>query len=149
SPTVRGNLPDPDDYMYLDQVIDWLKGQSWYDNVQHRLDPPMGGLIHFSRLPQIPMAAITWLFEQFGLPPNGAATLMAFTYTMFLLAGLLLAVRWVAALFMPKNWAGVTSYVALFMPGMMSMFRPGRVDHHGLNLILMALTLGCLTRMLQ
>src|SRR5580658_5589566 len=52
---LRGNLPDPDDYMYLDQLLDWLKGQGWYDHIQHRLDPPEGGLIHFSRLPMIPM----------------------------------------------------------------------------------------------
>ena len=36
SPVLQGNLPDSDDYMYLDQVLDWLRGQGWYDNVQSR-----------------------------------------------------------------------------------------------------------------
>src|ERR1700677_4708803 len=68
SQVLRGDLPDPDDYMYLDQVLDWIKGQGWFDNIQHRLDSPAGGPIHFSRLPQIPMAALILLFEFLGLP---------------------------------------------------------------------------------
>ena len=33
-----------------------LKGAGWYDNIQHRLNPPDGVMIHFSRLAMIPMA---------------------------------------------------------------------------------------------
>src|ERR1700761_6319831 len=63
SAILHGSLPDSDDYMYLDQVLDWLRGQSWYDNVQHRLNPPEGVPIVFSRLTEFPMAAITWLLS--------------------------------------------------------------------------------------
>jgi len=149
SQVLRGNLPDPDDYMYLTQVLDWLKGQSWFDNVQHRLDPPAGALIPFSRLPQIPMAAVIWLFERFGLPPKGAATLMAFIEPLFLLAAFFIMLRWVAESLMPKNWAGVTAYVLLFATGLMALFIPGHIDHHGLEILLIMLALGCVLHMVE
>src|SRR5689334_4542248 len=31
---------DPDDYMRLQQVRDWLGGQSFFDVAQYRIDPP-------------------------------------------------------------------------------------------------------------
>src|ERR1700722_3811553 len=65
SAILHGNLPDSDDYMYLDQVLDWLKGQGWFDSVQHRLDPPAGVPIVFSRLTEFPMAVIVWLLSPF------------------------------------------------------------------------------------
>src|SRR5271168_3626835 len=73
SHTLRGNLPDPDDYMYLVQVMDWLKGAGWYDNIQHRINPPDGVMIHFSRLAMIPMAAIVLLFKLCGLGLRGGS----------------------------------------------------------------------------
>jgi hypothetical protein len=93
SQLLRGNLPDPDDYMYLTQLLDWMKGQGWYDNIQHRLNPPEGVPIHFSRLALLPMAAITFLFQLIGFGPRAAATIMALVYPLGLLAGLLCAVR--------------------------------------------------------
>jgi len=74
---LRGNLPDPDDYMYLTQVLDWVKGQGWYDNIQRRLDFPTGTPIHFSRLVQLPLAAGIVFFHRLGLPLRGAATVTA------------------------------------------------------------------------
>jgi hypothetical protein len=35
SPILRGDFIDPDDPMYLAHALDWLKGQSWFDTVQH------------------------------------------------------------------------------------------------------------------
>jgi hypothetical protein len=135
--------------MYLTQVLDWLNGQGWYDNVQHRLNPPEGVPIHFSRFAMAPMAVLTLLFQVIGFGPRGAATLMALFYPLILLGGLMLAVRWLAECFVPKEWAGVTAYVTLFATGMMFMFMPGHVDHHGLIVLLVALTLGFVARMIR
>jgi hypothetical protein len=149
SQILRGNLPDPDDYMYLAQVLDWLKGQSWFDNVQHRLDPPMGALVPFSRLAQLPMAAFIWLFERLGLPSRGAATLTALLEPLALFAGFLAAFRWTASSLMPKDWSSVTAYVVLFAGGLMMLFVPGHLDHHGLEILLVALALGCTLHMVE
>ena len=54
----RASLGDPDNFMRLVQVRDWLAGQSWTDVVQHRMNPPHGGDIHWSRLVDMPIALI-------------------------------------------------------------------------------------------
>jgi hypothetical protein len=149
SQILRGNFPDPDDYMYLTQVLDWLKGQGWYDNIQHRLNPPEGVPIHFSRFAQLPMAILILVFKGMGLGSYGAAILTGLIYPFILLAGLLVAMRWLAQSVMPKRWSGVTAYVTLFATGMMFMFMPGHVDHHGLVVGLIVLTLGCVMRLID
>ncbi len=149
SAVLRGDLPDTDDYMYLNQVIDWMKGQGWYDNIQHRLDPPVGVPIHFSRLAQLPMAALLGLFELCGLGPRGAGTVMATIYPVILLGCFFATLRWVAESFVPKEWAGASAFVALFSGGALFMFRPGHIDHHGLIVILVALAMGCVLRMME
>jgi len=145
SPILHADFPDTDDYMYLTQLLDWLNGQGWYDNIQHRLDPPNGVPIHFSRLAMLPMAAIVKLIEFMGLGPKGSATIMAMIYPVMLLGILFLVMRWVAESFMPKEWAGVTSYVGIFATSTLNLFQPGHVDHHNLMVILVAVALGCAT----
>ncbi|MDP9127102.1 MAG: hypothetical protein M3N08_02420 [Pseudomonadota bacterium] len=149
SQALKSNLPDPDDYMYLTQLLDWLRGGSWYDNVQHRLNPPYGAEIPFSRLAQLPMAVLLWVCEIGGQQPADAAISMALIYPVLLFAALLLTLRWVARCFLPVAWTGVTAYSALFATMLIYMFQPGHVDHHGLNLILVALAFGCALRMLE
>ncbi|MDP9127101.1 MAG: hypothetical protein M3N08_02415 [Pseudomonadota bacterium] len=149
SQLLRGNFPDPDDYMYLVQVMDWLKGQPWYDNIQHRLNPPEGVVIHFSRLAQLPMAALVLLFEHFGLGLRGSSIVMALIYPLLLLALFFVALRKVAESFMPKSWAGLSAYVALFATPMMYMFQPGHVDHHGLMIVVTAVALWAALRLTE
>jgi hypothetical protein len=56
---------DPDDYMRLLQVRDWLGGQSWWDVRQYRMDPPAGADMHWSRLVDLPIAAFLLVFRLF------------------------------------------------------------------------------------
>src|SRR4030095_460438 len=51
-------LPDTDDNMRMMQVRAWLAAQGWFDLRQYRLDPPYGANIHWSRLVDLPLAAI-------------------------------------------------------------------------------------------
>lgn len=148
SPTLRGDLPDTDDYMYLTQVLDWLKGQGWYDNIQYRLDPPHGVPIHFSRLAMLPMAGMMKVFQLLGLGPKGSAQLMAIFLPVMLLGVFFLIMRWMAETFVPKKWAGVTSFVGIFATQATYQFQPGHVDHHHLIIMLVAVALGCAARMM-
>ena len=58
-------LADTDDNLRLAQVKAWLAGQSWYDLRQYKLNPPEGANIHWSRLPDLPIAALMLLFKPF------------------------------------------------------------------------------------
>src|SRR5437763_4135864 len=51
-------LPDTDDNMRIMQVRALLHGQGWYDLRQHRLNPPIGANIHWSRLVDLPIAGL-------------------------------------------------------------------------------------------
>ena len=51
-------LGDTDDNMRMMQVRDLIAGQGWFDLRQYRLSPPEGADIHWSRLVDLPIAAI-------------------------------------------------------------------------------------------
>src|SRR5689334_7529729 len=56
---IRGfSLGDTDDNMRIMQVRALLDGQGWYDLRQYRLNPPFGADIHWSRLVDLPIAAL-------------------------------------------------------------------------------------------
>src|SRR5258708_37384364 len=52
-----------DDAMRLAEVRDLLAGQDWFDLTQYRLNPPDGVLMHWSRLIDLPLAALIRLGE--------------------------------------------------------------------------------------
>lgn len=59
---------DGDDLTRLQQVRDWLAGQSWFDTTQYRMLPPEGVSIHWSRYVDLGIAAFlvpaTWFLSQ-------------------------------------------------------------------------------------
>lgn len=133
-------LVDNDDAMRVLQVRDWLGGQGWFDVVQHRLNPPQGGDMHWSRLADLPLAALMApLIAIFGVDVGAK-------YAAFWTPPILGAVY---------VWVGTRTAVSLggrhaFLPGIivvacapaaLSYFMPGRVDHHGLQMILIACAL--------
>ena len=62
------SLGDTDDNIRLAQVRAWMAGQGWYDLRQYRLNPPQGFDIHWSRLVDLPIAALILFFRLFTSP---------------------------------------------------------------------------------
>ena len=129
---------DTDDAMRLTMVHDLLAGQGWFDLVQHRLNTPYGGLIHWSRLIDLPEAALLSLLRPvFG---STADIALAYTWPLLLLVPLLwltgnLALRLGGR---PALWPGLLlSALSLIT---LVEFAPGRLDHHSVQ-ILLALTM--------
>src|SRR5437763_854664 len=50
-----GVFLDTDDAMRMVQVRDLMAGQGWFDMIAHRLDPPDGLLMHWSRVVDVPL----------------------------------------------------------------------------------------------
>ena len=146
---LRGNLPDPDDYMYLTQTLDWLKGQSWFDPIQHRMNPPQGVMLHFSRFTQMPIAVGILFFEKFGLPAQGAAMVTALIEPLLFLGLCLGVLRRTASRVVSESWAGASAYVALFSIALLYEFMPGQVGHHGPVIILILFALGLILRLFE
>jgi len=127
-------LPDNDDMMRLAQVRDWVAGQSFWDLSQHRLGPPGGASMHWSRIADLgPAAIIVTLSPLLGQVAAEQAMLLIYPGALFL-AALLIGARIVRHL---SRRAETTSVVvlALAFPSA-SLFIPGRIDHHGLQIVL-------------
>jgi hypothetical protein len=131
-------LGDTDDNMRIMQVRALLDRQAWYDLRQHRLNPPIGANIHWSRLVDLPLAGLILGLRPF-LGGAGAerwavaiAPLLPYLVLLFSLA--ITARRLIAPA------AYLLAFMALFFAASTNgMFGPTRIDHHGWQLALLAL----------
>ncbi len=131
------NLPDNDDLMRILEVRAWLNGQAFYDLVNHRLNPPNGGNIHWSRLGDIPLALGNLALRPFvGIAM--AEKMAAFTVPL-ILCGVFAYVAGRTAKAISNSYIAlfIGAFVAVSTPAIMGYFVAGRVDHHGLQLIFM------------
>ena len=140
SSIVTFNLGDTDDNMRMMQVRALLHGQDWFDLRQYRLNPPYGANIHWSRLVDLPIAGLILLLQPFvggakaQLVAAGVAPLLPYVVLLF---GIALTARRLIdrrAFLLPMLvmiGANLTN----------SMFMPERIDHHGWQLALLAISI--------
>lgn len=131
----RPLLADSDDAMRMVTAMDLLGGQAWQDLTVTRDNAPFGASMHWSRLVDAPIAALTSL-----LGPNGAAIV----WPLLLLLPLLIATRLAIARLVPQ--AGTITIAALLALNLVVVteFAPGRVDHHNVQIVLLTAMLAAL-----
>lgn len=134
SPLRTGMLFDADDYMRLDQVVNWLKGQGWYDLSQPRLAPGEHTVIHWARLVDIPLALFALPFLKLGAA--NAAMIAAFIVPPLLFGLLVLLAPALARPFIGKGRANLASILALFLMAVTFNFTAGRADHHNYEILI-------------
>lgn len=128
-------LPDNDDMARLAQVRDWLGGQGFNDLMQYRLGPSDGASMHWSRIADLGPALLILLYTPL-LGTHGAEVAMTVTYPALLfLAYLLLVARIAVRLGGDRAATPALLLAALAFPTI-SLFLPGRIDHHALQIIL-------------
>ncbi len=129
-------LGDTDDNIRFAQVRDLLAGQGWYDLRQHALDPPAGANIHWSRLVDLPIAAIILLVKPwFGtfLADRAAVAIAPMLPLWIAMLGAALAVRRLIA---PQAWL-LGPAMLLCGQSALLMCLPLRIDHHGWQLAML------------
>lgn len=135
-----GALGDPDNYMRLVQVRDWLNGQAWADLKQHRMNPPVGGDLHWSRLVDMPIALIIMALRPLvGQPMAEWVALLAVPSILYLLLSLVIArlLREVS-----KPWVALVLVALLPCCLLLNVqFMPMRIDHHGWQLLMAGVAL--------
>jgi hypothetical protein len=132
-------LPDTDDALRLVQVRDFLAGQGWFDLHQVRLDPPAGYDSHWSRLIDAALAGLFLAFRPFFDAPFAERLMVAIWPVLWLLPtmGAVAAIAWRLA---GREAAYAALLLAVFaMPGV-GQYRPGRIDHHNVQITLALLT---------
>ncbi len=132
---------DPDDAMRLQQVRDWIGGQGWFDVTQYRVNPPLGGPMHWSRIVDLPIAGLILAFRPlFG---DGTAEILACATVPLLLLGVLTAALFRAADRIGGRIVALTATLLLLTsPSILVQFTPLRIDHHGWQILMAAVALG-------
>lgn len=126
-------LGDTDDAMRLAQLRDWLSGQGWFDLSQPRI---AGGYeSHWSRLIDAGLAGLLWLFGWFtdaAVAERLMRTVWPLLWVVPTMAGAV-AIAWRIG---GREAALVTLLLAAIgLPGF-HQFRPGRIDHHNVQIAL-------------
>jgi hypothetical protein len=139
------DLPDSDDVMRLAQVRDWIAGQSFNDWTQYRLAPPAGAPMHWSRINDLGIAGII-----VGATPllgrHGAELLAVILYPTLLFAAYLFLSARIGRRLWGRRAAWITLVLAAIAFPALGLFRPGRIDHHALQIVLTVATVLALTR---
>ncbi|MEE4316045.1 MAG: hypothetical protein V2I74_03585 [Erythrobacter sp.] len=133
-------FPDVDDTMRLLQVRDLLAGQDWFDLRQYRINPPEGTLMHWSRLVDAPLAGLIWLLSHV-LPAARAEFLVAFAAPLLLMLMTMLAVGRIALQRFGLRVTLLAIGAFALMPMVPAQFQPLRIDHHGWQILMVALAL--------
>jgi hypothetical protein len=137
------DLGDTDDNMRMMQVRGLLHGQGWYDLRQHRLTPPEGINIHWSRLVDLPIAGLILLLRPIvgtADAERAAVAVAPLLPYLLLLFSLALTMRRLV-----DRRAYPLAFIALFFAGSTNgMFMPERIDHHGWQLALLALSVAAI-----
>lgn len=130
--------PDGDDVMRLVQIRELLDGQGWYDLRQPRLGPEGGTLMHWSRLVDLPIAAIAFVLAPF----LGQEAALGFAVSIWPLISVLIVTGALIAGARALGGQGVVLFTAVL--GFAVLYRhfrflPGAIDHHNLQLGLVLL----------
>ena len=131
-------LLDTDDAMRLTQMRDWLAGQGWYDLVQPRVEPPAGYESHWSRLIDAGLAGTLWFFGRF-FDPALAERLMRTAWPMLWLLPTIGGTAAIAWRISGREAALVALLLAVVGLPAFHQFRPGRIDHHNVQVALSVL----------
>lgn len=137
---VQRQFPDPDDVMRLLQVRDWIGGQSWFDVTQYRVNPPAGVPMHWSRLVDVPIAAVILLTRPF-LGQQGAETAALIAVPLLTLGIAMLLVYRIGLKLMGSGAALAAALAVPFSLGGLKQMRPMRIDHHGWQIVMALLGL--------
>ncbi|MGE8132724.1 hypothetical protein ACQKO5_03860 [Novosphingobium subterraneum] len=129
------NFVDGDDALRLQQVRDLLGGQAWFDLRQYRIAPPDGVAMHWTRVVDIPIAAVILLLRP--LLGQGLAESIAIVIVplLNLLAAMALAARLASRQFGPRIGIVAALLVAAAVPASFRMM-PLRIDHHAMQFVL-------------
>jgi hypothetical protein len=126
-------LGDSDDAMRLAQLHDWLSGQGWYDLTQSRV---AGGYeTHWSRLIDLGLGGTLWLFGLFA-EPTLAERLMRTAWPMLWLLPTMAGTAAIAWRIAGREAALLALLMAIIGLPALHQFRPGRIDHHNVQMAL-------------
>ena len=140
SAIVAWRFPDPDDQMRLLEVRDWLAGQSWFDVSQHRFNIPAGLPMHWSRLVDLPIAAVILTLRPLlgQLLAEHVALVVVPLLTLAVVMALIAALA--RRMFANDGQALMAVSITPLCAEVLHQLQPMRIDHHGWQMAMALLT---------
>jgi len=149
-----GHLAGFDDQVRMTQVLNWINGSSWYDRTILRANPPEGFTTIWSRLVDIPIAAVIIVAQQF-VSQKTAALIAAAIVPMAELAILFSVAPYFARPLVGKNRSRLIILFILFTSLINvkyfsgSGFLIGEASHHPWYVILDLMLFGATARLVM
>ncbi|MGB7287537.1 MAG: hypothetical protein WBC71_11450 [Salaquimonas sp.] len=136
----EGSFIDPDDFLRLHQVRNWMAGQSWFDVSVPRMNLPDGGDMHWSRLVDVPIASLIWFFDLF-VDTQSAERLAALVWPTLLLIATVFVLLAICEKVYPKTNRLLALIFIVTCSAAMVEFAPSRIDHHGIQILIYCVAL--------
>ncbi len=133
---------DPDSFLRMVEVRDLLGGQNWFDLVQHRMNPPGGALMQWSRLIDAPLAALVIVGNKLGLGENLALT----GWPLLLYLGLMGAAAAIAKSLGGRAAAIASLFLVFCFVDPLVVYLPGDIDHHNAQIMVTMATVAFVLR---
>ena len=137
-PETAVTLNDADDAMRLVQMREFLGDHGWFDLHMERLQPPLGYDPHWSRLIDAGLAGFFTLFHHFTNAAFAERLMRAIWPELWLLPAIggVSAIAWRMA----GREAAIVAllFAVLGLPAMLQ-FKPGRIDHHNVQIAIAVL----------
>ncbi|WP_062783262.1 hypothetical protein [Novosphingobium capsulatum] len=127
-------MGDPDDVLRLVQVRDLLSGQAWFDLHQYRIMAPEGVLMHWSRLVDLPLAAVILALRPLLGTANAEIAAAVIVPALTVLCTVALAMHAANRLFGCDT--AVAAGIIVGLSGIvLHQMQPLRIDHHGWQIV--------------
>jgi len=134
----QGVLPGPDDFLRYHQAQNWLLGQGWFDTTAYRMFPPSGGDIHWTRFIDAAIGGVTAFFNLFtDLSTAGRITAIVWPLSLFMLA--VAAMVAICERLAGKENRLLALFFFVLSINTLAEFKPGRLDHHNVQILLFIL----------
>lgn len=130
--------PDNDDAMRLVIVRDFLGGQGWFDHMQYRLGLEPGTLMHWSRLVTLPIALLIRAAHLLTSERQTAEAIALFIWPVGLLFPLICFATLAGNRLGGRQTAVISAFFALSHAFTTGRFAPGAIDHHNVQMVLIA-----------
>ncbi len=134
---------DNDDVLRLVQVRDLLAGKGWFDLTQVRLGLEGGTLMHWSRLVDLPIASLIFVFSLVMDPVMAEATAL-FVWPLITVVPVFYALALAGQTLAGASGRLIALLLAFLFVLSINRFQPGSIDHHNVQLGLMAIIAACL-----
>jgi len=146
-----GELVGYDDHVRMTQILNWVNAAGWYDRLISRVDPPDGFRTIWSRLVDIPFAAVILLAQQF-VDQKTAALIAAVIIPFVELAIVFRAAAYFAGPLVGRRSQNLIILFIMFTTVFnfhvfaLAGFHPGQASHHAWYVILGLLFFGGIAR---